>query len=222
MLSPNISVTTAATDLTLLTVAERRAAVNISDGSRDVDLSRLESRVSAVIAQACKIATDGVTPPTLRKETITDTFRRNRWAGSARHRYRDDVDGGQAIYLSRRPVVSVASVVEAGTTLAVTSYEIRAGTGGLIRLNSDAPAQWAADKIVVVYDAGWDTVPDGLKRAAEQLMQVYWSQQANDPLVKQISIPGVLERQFWIGSSSDPAIPQNVMDALGPYMNLLV
>lgn len=222
MLSPNISVTAAATDLSLLSISELRKAANVSDGSRDTDLLALGLRVAATIAGACKIATDGATPPTLRKETITDTFRRSRWVGRAAQRDRDDLDGGELLYLSRRPVVTVSSVVEAGTALDPSSYEIRAGIGALVRLNNDVPCQWARNKIVVVYDAGFATVPYGLKRAAEQLIQMYWSQQTKDPLVRESNIPGVLERQFWIGSSSDPSIPQDVMDDLGPYMNLLV
>lgn len=221
MLSPNFSVITAATDLSLLAIDELRAAVNISDSSRDADLQRIGKRVAAVIAAACKVATDGVTPPTLRLETVSDTFRQNRWFGRRPQRDRDSLEGDETLYLSRRPIASVASVVEAGVTLDPGSFEIRAGTGALVRLNNDVPMQWARNKIVIVYDAGWDVVPDGLKRAAEQLMQIYWSQQVKDPLVRQVSIPGVLERQFWIGAATDPAVPQDVMDDLGPYMNLL-
>jgi hypothetical protein len=221
MLSPSFSVTTPATDLTLLSISELRKAANVADGSRDADLMALGSRVANAITQACNVATDGATPPTLRKETITDTFRRNRFFGRVRNRDRDKLEGGETIYLSRRPIISVASVVEAGTPLDLSSYEIRAGKGALVRLNNDSPIQWVPNKIVVVYDAGWATVPEGLKRAAEQLVQLYWSQNSKDPLVRQSNLPGVLEQQFWMGPPSGPSIPQDVMDDLGPYINLL-
>lgn len=219
MLSPNISVTDDAGDLSLLTVAELRSAVNISGASQDVALGRLGLRVAAAITAACKVASDGINPPTLREEAITETIRRNWRYGMPREHLNE---GAHTLYLSRRPVTTVASVIESGVTLDPSMYEIHAAAGAIVRLNNDIPCQWARGKIVVAYIAGWDDIPDGLKRAAEQLMQIYWSQQANDPLVKQISIPGVIERQFWIGSSSDPAIPQDVMDDLGPYINLLV
>jgi hypothetical protein len=221
VLSALFSVTAPASDLTLLTIAELRSAANVSDGSRDADLTRFGSRVAYAITQACKIATDGATPPTLRKETVSDTFRRNRWFGRRPQRDRDTLEGDETLYLSRRPIVSVASVVEAGVLLDPTSYEIRPGIGSLVRLNNDIPMQWARDKIVVAYDAGWAIVPDGLKRAAEQLVQLYWSQGLKDPLVRQTSVPGVLEQQFWMGPPSGPSIPQDVMDDLGPYINLL-
>lgn len=222
MLSPNISVVTPAADLSLLSIVELRRSANVSDSSRDADLLALGLRIAATITATCNIATDGATPPTLRKETITDTFRRNRFFARVRNRDRDGLAGDEELYLSRRPIVSVASVTESGVLLDPASYEVRGGVGALVRLNNDVPCQWAPGKIVVVYDAGWATVPDGLKRAAEQLVQAYWSQQGKDPLVRQQSIPGVLEQQFQIGSGSAAAIPQDVMDDLGPYMNLLV
>lgn len=221
MLSPNISVTSAATDLSLLSITELRKAANVSDSSRDADLLTLGLRIAATITATCNIATDGATPPTLRKETITDTFRRNRFFARVRNRDRDGLAGDEEIYLSRRPVVSVASVTESGVLLDPASYEVRGGIGALVRLNNDVPCQWAPSKIVVVYDAGWATVPDGLKRAAEQLVQLYWSQASKDPLVSQSNVPGVLEQQIRIGSQSAPSIPQDVMDDLGPYINLL-
>jgi hypothetical protein len=178
-------------------------------------VKRLASRVADAITQACKIATDGATPPTLRLETVQDTYRLNRWWNR-----RDHPGLKETLIVSRRPIVAVNSVVEAGVTLdPTTDFEVRAGTGFLIRLFGDSPSHWARDKIVVNYDAGWATVPEGLKRAAEELMTFYWSEGYKDPLLRSINVPGVLERQYWIGSPTDPAIPQSVMDKLGPYIN---
>lgn len=217
MLSPDFNVITAATDLTLLSLAEMRAAVGQKNNNRDADVQRAASRVAGAITAACKLAADGATPPTLRLETVQDAFRLNR-----RWNRRDHSDTQEKLILSRRPIVKINSIVEAGITLDPTSdIEVRGAEGALIRLIDDKPAQWARDKIVVNYDAGWAVVPDGLKRAAEELMTFYWSEGFKDPLLRSINVPGVVEKQYWIGSPSDPAIPQSVLDKLGPYINPL-
>ncbi len=51
--------TTPATDLALLTIRELRAVIKVSDGSQDIALKRLGSRVADRITQACNIAADG-------------------------------------------------------------------------------------------------------------------------------------------------------------------
>lgn len=212
-----LSVTTPATDLSLLTLPEMRAAVRVPDGRRDVDVKRIGTRVADAIVTACKVATDGAVPPTLRAESVVDTFRLNRWYGRTDH--------GRApneLVLSRRPIISIASVVEAGITLDPTSYELRAGAGMLLRLFGDTPTHWVPSKIVVTYSAGWAIVPEGLKRAAEKMMRLYWSEASRDPLLKSVDIPGVENKTYWIGGVNDPSIPQDVLDDLGPYINPLI
>lgn len=218
MLSPDFNVIAAATDLTLLSLAEMRAAVGQTDNNRDADVKRVGSRAVGAITAACKLASAAATPPTLRKETVQDTFRLNRWWNR-----RDHATAHEKLVLSRRPVVAINSIVEAGVTLDPTvDIEIRGAEGSLIRLIDDKPAHWARDKVVINYDAGWDTVPDGLKRAVEEMMTFFWSEGFKDPLMRSLNIPGVVEKQYWIGSPSAPAIPQSVMDKLGPYINTLV
>lgn len=207
-----LTVTTAATDLTLLSQAELRAAVGVVDGSQDTTLTTLGKRVASCIAKACRVASDGAVPPTLRLETLTETFRLN-----SRH---------VEIVLSRRPVISITSVTEDGNALTAADYELENGSGILRRLDgSDNPSCWAAAKIVVVYAAGWATVSDDLKLAATKLAATFWAEgQKIDPSLKRESIPGVIEQEWWVGPSDDPLIPQEVMDILsfGGYLNHLV
>src|ERR1700761_5100369 len=104
MLPSVISVTTQATDLSLLTIQEMRSAVGLSNNSRDSDLKRLGCRIDDAITQACKVAADGAKPPTLREETLTETFRLNRWWDR-----RDHQSLRTTLILARRPIVSIAS-----------------------------------------------------------------------------------------------------------------
>lgn len=206
-----LSVTTAASDTSLLTTAELRRAVGLAatDASRDAELAALGQRLDATIARACRVRQAGVMPPTLRQETLSETFRLP--ASAAR------------LVLARWPVVSVASVTEDGAAVAATDYEMSGGVGMLRRLSSDAPTSWAAGKIVVAYVAGWATVPPDLKQAAEKLAAVLWSEGARaDPSLRREAIPGVIEREWWVGPRDDPALPGEVLDLLAPYMNAVV
>ncbi len=59
-----LAVTVAATDRTLLTVAERREAAGVSDGSQDTKLAALDLRNSAAIMTECVCDASGVSPTT--------------------------------------------------------------------------------------------------------------------------------------------------------------
>lgn len=214
------TVVTPASDRTLSSIPEMRLAVGLGadDGSKDATLKALGDRVADRIVQACRVATDGATPPTLRQEAVTDTFRRQmlHWRGDWRSQSHD-------LILSRRHVVTIVSVTENDTTLDATDYEIVAGAGLLRRLMNDQPCRWWGTKIIVSYTAGFATVPSGLKLAAEQLLRNYWYQNTRDPTVRQINVPGVVERTYFQGGTTgDPDIPQDVMDMLRPYMNVVI
>ena len=201
-----LTVTTQATDRSLLTLAELRSAVGVSDGSHDAKLIALGGRLESTIANACRVASDGITPPTFRLETLTETFRLE--------------DNRKQLLLSRRPIVSVTSVVENGEDILAANYEIDAGGGLLSKLSSDYPTCWSFGKIVVAYSAGWATVPDDLKLAASKLAGVLWSEgERVDPTLRSESIPGVIDRAWWVGPTDDPLIPEEIRQLLAPYMN---
>src|SRR6266571_2374742 len=205
-----LSVTTAAADRSLLTLAELRAAAGVPDNSRDAELTTLGARVAAAITAACQVARGGAVPPTLRLETLTETHHNDR------HR--------AEIVLSRRPVVSVTSVTEIDTVLTSADYEIEAGTGLLRRLAAGRPWCWPCRKVVIVYQAGWQTVPDDLKLAAAKFVQAEWQQGSRDPLLRRVKVEGISEREYWVDPTKDSVIPAEVMDILerGGYVNYWV
>ena len=200
-----LTVTTAAIDLTLLTQAERRAAVGVADASKDAELATLEARVAALIVAACNVARGGVTPSTLRLETLTETFRLKSSQGY--------------LQLSRRPIVSITSVTEDDDALVAADYEIDGYQ--LRRIDTDEPSNWPTAKTVVVYTAGWSTVPETLKSAAVKFMQAEWQQGDRDPMLKSKSIEGVSSYEWWVDPTKDSVVPADVMDILqrGGYMN---
>lgn len=196
------SVTTPASDVSLLTIAELRAAAGVNDGSRDPELVILGRRISTAIARQCCIADDGVNPPTLLRETCTEVFR---WEGCG------------PLHLSRRPVTSITSVVSSGSTLDAASYEVSGGSV-LHYLTSDELASWPAGKITVVYEAGFATAPDDLKLAASKLATATFAEAARDPNLKREDIPGVIEREYWVAPSDDPLLSAEISDLLSPYV----
>lgn len=203
-----LTVTTAAADLALLTLAETKAAVGVTGTSQDPALETLRQRVAAIVAAECNVAPAGVDPVTLRQETLREVLR-PRLVTSR-------------VLLSRRPVVSVDAVVVDGVTLAGSDYEVDKAGAILCRLVNDTPAAWLPGKIVVDYVAGWDTVPDGLKLAAAKMSLLIWSENGpapRDPSIKRERVDGVGEIERWVGPDTDPAFPQEVKDLLRPYRN---
>ncbi|ELR03656.1 hypothetical protein GMDG_08926, partial [Pseudogymnoascus destructans 20631-21] len=118
----DLQVTTAATERDLLTNAELLAALG-SPALSEAQLDSLNARLAAMIARHCRVPADGIIAPTLREETIEETFRL---------KSRND-----CLILSRKPIVSVTSITEASTALVVADYEIQKSAGMLKRLSGD-------------------------------------------------------------------------------------
>lgn len=212
-----LTVTTAATDRSLLTLAEIQAATGTTAAADTAALTALNARVAASIARECNVAAAGVTPPTLRLETLTEVFRLNQ---SVWGRFPKRVEH---ILLSRGPVVSITSVVEDGTTLPADEYEIDTATRRLYRMDGDDERTfWASAKITVVYTAGWATVPDDMKLAAAKLARILWTEEgpnAREPGLKRHSVDGVGEREYWVAPNDEPLMSKEIAELLGPYIN---
>jgi hypothetical protein len=179
--SVEFTVITPATDLTLLTIEELRAAAGLdpTDTSQDAVLTQYEAEVAAEITSDCAIASDGVNPPTLHAETCSDLFR-----------IKCPVE---TLLLSRRHVSDIASIAENGVLLANTDWWLAAEPGRLVRLIGDADACWSASKVEVVYTAGFDVIPADLKAEAKWRIKLKKSEASRDPYQRRYrdEIPGV-------------------------------
>lgn len=203
-------VTEEADDPTLLSIAELRAAVNVTDTSQDAKLTTLGKRVSSSIAKACKVVPGSSEfPLTLRLETLTETIRAGCYL--------------QELFLSRKPIVEVTSVTEGGSLLSASDYEIDVDAGKLTRVTGNDLGRWLPGKIVVVYSAGWDVVPDDLKLAAAKLAQILWVEGSRtDPSLRSESIPGVIDQSWWVGPAEDPLMSAEIEDLLSHYKRLTI
>jgi hypothetical protein len=217
----SITVQTPAPDLNLLTIAQLRAAAGVEDTSEDTKLTALGTRVSAMIAKACRVVQGGATPPTLRKERLIETFRRPSCLSRGTWPYGDSEARRDVLNLARFPVVSITSIVADGTTLDPSNYELRGAEGAVVRLLGDQPTAWLNTKIIATYDAGYETVPDDLVLIASQFAQILWYQDGRDPAKRSEAVVGIGQNEWFQDAVPGLIVPQGIVDALtvGGYVN---
>ncbi len=209
-------------DRALLTTAELRAAAGLStsDSSQDATLVPLGAYVSALITKACKVTAAGAIEPTLRLETVTETFLFKSLQKS--------------LVLARRPVVEIISVTQTESLLGPTEYALDAASGVLYRaafthyfytLPNGPWGWWPIGNTIVEYSAGYDDVPADLKYAAIKFVKAELVTGSRDPLLKRIRIEGVSDREYWVSDKQvTSVVPGEVMDILirGGYVNMVV
>jgi hypothetical protein len=210
-------VTEKASDTLLAPIAVLRAAAGLAadDASRDTELTALGQRISAEIVEACRIAVGEGAEPTLRKETLTETF-----SGCC-----DDV-----LILSRRHNVKITSVTEDGNAVTIDARGLKSEAGLLERWVDGCRSRWWAKEIVVVYDAGFDTSPPSLVGVVTDLARMRLSQASVDPLVKSVRVEvtdiDTVQTDRWVGATpgSEPngALPAEIIARLSRFMNPVV
>jgi len=201
-----------ASDRTLLTLAELRDAVGATDASLDPSLRALGNYITATLVSAARLRTDGATPATFRLESVRDTFRSVMSVPIGRHRY--VAHGEKTLYLSRKPIVAITSIIENDVALTSDDYVTNKSGAALTRLTSDIETCWPAGKIVVDYTAGYSMVPYDLKFAARRFVALIGQQADRDPLLRRKVIPGVSEKEWWVEPAREVGVPPEIMDLL--------
>jgi len=212
----NFTVTVPAPSPSLLTLPQLREAAGLGAGdtSQDAKLTQLGLQISAEIAIACNVASDGINVPSLKAETIVETI----W-----NEHCDD-----EILLSRRFIVS-ATVTELSSAVNSSDFFINRGAGILIRVNGGRPWCWQNGTIEVTYVAGLADVPPDLVAIAADLAHLRLSSSSRDPLVKSesIEVPDVQTRKldFWVGAipgTELSPVPPDLLARLALYRNVLI
>lgn len=195
-----LTVTTPAETYDLTTVEAVKVALGIEGSADDAQLEALVTAASAVLAKACRRV--------FALETVVETFR------LVEH-------PREELVLSRYPVAVLTSVVENDVTLDAADAEVNPDTGVLVRLYSDAPRWWPCGKVVVTYQAGFaaDDMPEGLKQAVVELVQLWKSSADHDPLVRSTNIPGVMDREFQV---TGRGLPPDILALVAPYRDARV
>lgn len=211
----SLVITTPAPDRSLLTIDEMRSAAGVTNGSRDAELRALEGRVAASIMSECNIAIGSGAEPTLRSETVTETVYS---------------PYGSILTLGRRHNVVLSSATLDSSVVSPSDYVVDAEKGLLSKLQSGYSCHWIGQVAVVVYTAGFSTVPGDLKQAALDYFRSALAESGRDPLLKAISedVPGLMSerREFWVGSipgqSKEGAVPDIVAGQLKRFRNYVI
>jgi hypothetical protein len=200
-----LTVTTAATSYDLTELQDVKDELGIANNTSDAVLDRYISSASAAAAQYC----DRV----FQVETVSEQFfadRPNRM-----------IKGGvKPLQLARWPLVTITSVTEDSTLLVQgTDYLVDAANGQLTRLDSSGLAvYWHPLPLTVVYSAGYNPIPLDVEDAVIRMVTKRYLAKGRDASLKQESIPGVREVQYWIATGTEAGnLTPDVQDILSNY-----
>jgi len=157
------SFTVSASTNTFISLAEGKEYLNLQDTADDDELL-------AYLETACNLA-----------ETVADrTFARTAQVDTI-----SSTGSESTLFLTRRPVLSVTTVTERGTTLtANTGYAYDPDYGHLYRMSSAyEKSVWAAGtrSNVVTYVAGYAIIPPAVRQATLSILRHLWDTQRTRP-----------------------------------------
>lgn len=211
-----LTVTAAASDNALTTLARIKRELNITDTAGDALLEDKIGEISSIIE-----AELGYRVP---RETVSETF------------WHDEVGYGEApaaLVLERGfPVCSITSVTVDDLVIDPSLYRLDPATGQLFSLNAQGfPYVWYFYRsIVVAYVAGYvlpaesnSDLPLGIQSAAVDLLSMYWQSRGRDPTIKSEEIPGVIKWEYWVGNIGEAGeLPPSVVTKLAPFRRVVV
>lgn len=200
----------------LTTAAAVRAALKDTSSAYDTLIESIIDRVSADCVTYCNLARDiGGKVPTFASETLRATW------------LKSDCGRGAELPLPwRAPITAITSVVEDGETLTATDYQLTAG-GMLQRVSDDAPMPWSTGKVVVVYVAGFATLPPPPEiegKVIDQVAMAYLGTD-RDKALRSESVPDVYQASYGViggDSIAESGLLRSVENALAPYRAMVV
>jgi uncharacterized phiE125 gp8 family phage protein len=194
--------------------AELQIATDANDDILEAKIAEASSDIQAALGKR------------MPREDVKETF----WHDDDRHLLRAAHFGNPAqttLFLNRTPVSAIASVTVDDIVLDPSQYRLDPDAGLLDRLSTDGiPCAWCFCKSVVVTYTGGFILPgqDGrnlayaIEGAVVALVSDYWASRGRDPTLRSESIPGVIDRQFWVGAVGDPGLlPPRVLASIAPF-----
>ncbi len=202
----------------LVTLAQVKSELNITDNSQDATLISWIAQASASISAFCQ--------QVLVAETVLEKFRHslnfiNRGHGWFYHGHCHGV-AAEALILRSSLVTSILSVMIDGALIPSDQYEF---DDCLYRLNSSGyPTAWTFSKSVEIeYVAGFtagENVPYDLQRAVFLVIRgIQGDASREDPNLKSRETFGVSKLEWWISDkSSSTPLPLEVIGLLTKYI----
>jgi len=179
--------------MALLTLAEAKAALNITTTNYDTELTDYIAGAEAAVTFIC-----GPVDSTAATDVV-------------------EVCGGSEIPLNCTPVLSVTSVTGDWTGVrAVTDFHVNLATG-VLKLKASA-FRLLPDTYTVVYATGRASTPSAMKQAAKIILKHQWSTQRGPSgrrAADADSSPGATNRTIVPGLGY--ALPNAALQMLAPY-----
>jgi uncharacterized phiE125 gp8 family phage protein len=170
----------------------------------------------------------------IRKRLPSEEVRETFWHDDICHRHAR-LHGSlteTTLFLSRSPVSKLASATVDDEPIDPSQLRLDPDSGLLDRLSTDGyPRSWCFQKSVIVgYTAGYvlpgatgRNLPAAIEGAVVALVSDYWASRGRDPTLRSESIPGVIERQFWVGSVGEAELlPPRVLASIAPFCRLAI
>jgi hypothetical protein len=204
---PILTTVTPATVTALTDLHSVQAELGLSGTTEAGYLQRQIAQASATIASWCGRA--------FAQETVREVWRPDRWV--------------ESLSLARFPVTSIASVIEDGTTLAATDYEVAPESGLLYRLSGDERTTWRARKITVQYTGGYilpeqpnRTLPHDVQRACILMVAAAYLAKGRDPMLRSESAQDVGQVSYLDPRAGMESMPPQAAALLQPYRVFIV
>lgn len=203
MMQSIVTVTDAADDYDLTTLANVKAELSITNGDSDTVLRRYITSASKAAAHYCNRV--------FAEETVSERFLPG-------HCY-TWVNNNEILQLARFPLITVTSVTEDDELLVVdTDYLVNSSNGQLTRVFEDFTSRWLSLGITVVYSSGYSTIPADLEDAVIRMVTQRYSAKGRDATLRSENIPGVREATYWIATGAEAgALTPDVVDLLDRY-----
>jgi uncharacterized phiE125 gp8 family phage protein len=207
----------------LTTLSRVKGELNITTGTNDEVLQAKIAEASSDVQAAIGYR--------LPSEDVVETF----WRDDGQHWLRLGPHGANppetTLFLKRTPVSAIASVTVDDLPLDSSEWRLDPDAGLLDRLTPDGrPCAWCFCKsVIVAYTAGFILpgnpgrrppfgLPAGVEGAVVALVSDYWASRGRDPTLRAESIPGVIDRQFWVGAVGDPGLlPPRVWASIAQF-----
>lgn len=199
MMNSILTVTSAASSYDLTTLANVKSELNNPSVGDDV-LRRYITSASIAAAHYCNRV--------FAVETVSERF-------LAGHHYCKN----GPLQLRRFPLITVSSVTEDDELLVVEDdYVVDSSNGQLTRMSSDFTSRWSGLETTAVYSSGYATTPADLEDAVIRMVTQRYTSKGRDATVKQESIPGVIEKTYWVATGAEAGnITPDVQDILEKY-----
>jgi hypothetical protein len=195
----------------MLTTLERvKSELSITTTANDNLLSEKIAEASSAI--------EAYLGYTLTRQSVTETF----WQAPI-------FECPEYLILNRTPVAQVTSVTVDDVAVESSRWRLDPETGLLYALDASGyPSRWEIAKaLVIAYSGGWalpeDTasdLPAAIQAAAVDLISSFWSARGRDTTVKAEEIPGVMRREYWVGSiagADSGDLPPSALSKLAPF-----